>query len=49
MTLLSPAVTENTKNGIRLDDLIKDQQAINKRMEEVEFVYKRVVKNASAQ
>ena len=49
MTLIGPTVTENTKNGLRLDELKSDQNSLTKRMEEVEFVYKRVVKNASAQ
>lgn len=49
MTLIGPTVTENTKNGLRLDELKCDQHSLAKRMEEVEFVYKRVVKNASAQ
>jgi len=48
MTLIGPTVTENTKNGLRLDELKSDQNSLTKRMEEVEFVYKRVVKNASA-
>ena len=49
MTLVWPTVTENTKNGLRIDEVYAEQVRLAKRMEEVEFVYKRVVKNASAQ
>ena len=49
MTLIGPTVTENTKNGYRIDSVMKDQTKLAKRLQEVEFVYKRIVKNASAQ
>lgn len=49
MTLIGPTVTENTKNGMRIDVVKTEQDKLAKRIQEVEFVYKRVVKNASAQ
>ena len=49
MTLIGPTVTENTNNGIKIDVVKVDQDKLSRRLEEVEIVYKRVVKNASAQ
>ena len=48
MTLVGPTVTENAKNGIKIDEVKVEQDRIAQRLEEIEFVYKRVVKNASA-
>ena len=49
MTLVGPTVNENTKNANRIIDIKTEQDRLAKRMQEVEIVYKRVVKNASAQ
>lgn len=49
MTLLGPTVTDNTKNGIKIDQVKTHQDDLERRLEEVEIVYKRVAKNASAQ
>ena len=49
MTLIGPTVSENTKNGMKIDVVKEDQDKLSRRLEEVEMVYKRVVKNASAQ
>lgn len=49
MSLIAPAVSENTKNGLRIDEVKLAQDKLTQRLEEVEIVYKRVVKNASAQ
>ena len=49
MTLVGPTVTENTKNGIKIDQVKDMQEDLARRMEEIEIVYKRVAKNASAQ
>lgn len=49
MTLVGPTVTENTKNGIKIDQVKTYQDELDRRLEEVEIVYKRVAKNASAQ
>jgi len=49
MELIGPTVTENTKNGMEIDSVKTEQHYLTKRLQEIEFVYKRVVKNASAQ
>lgn len=48
MTLIGPTVSENTKNGMRIIEVSTEQDKLSRRLEEVEMVYKRVVKNASA-
>ena len=48
MTLVGPTVTDNTRNGIMIGKMKSHQDSIDKRLEEIEFVYKKVCKNASA-
>ena len=48
MTLIGPTVSENTKNGLKIIEVSTEQDKLSRRLEEVEMVYKRVVKNASA-
>ena len=48
MTLIGPTVSENAKNSMRIIEVSTEQDKLSRRLEEVEMVYKRVVKNASA-
>lgn len=49
LELIGPLVNLNSKHGNEIDDVKIEQDKLTKRMVDVEFVYKRVVKNAAAQ
>lgn len=46
---MGPVVNVNSKQGDEIDSVAREQDKLNKRLVDVEFVYKRVVKNAAAQ
>ena len=46
---MGPVVNVNSQHGKELDDLKFENRKLEQRLVDVEFVYKRVVKNASAQ
>ena len=49
VALLSPTINDNTKIQAKLDEVLQEQFNIDKRMNEMEFVQRKVAMNASAQ